>query len=465
MFHAPPSASIGSSSLPFVNELSPLFTCRRSICLRQNKSELVQTIMDTTPRLELPYIAAQQAQKHVTFNTALQALDLLVQPSVKSRTLTTPPGGPAEGDSYIVGTGATGGWAGKDADFATWIDGHWVFRSPANGWLSYVEATAEIAIHQSGSWAVMVSNGGSTVATFGINAAADLTNRLVSAADATLLTHDGTSHRAKINKAATADTASLLFQSNFTTHAEFGLTGDNNWHVKVSPNGSSWVEALVANQTTGALTAAAALTAPAFVLDAEAQFTLAAGVVSVALDSGDVLKYTRGGNVLALTIGAADRFTWSTAGFRPAADNAVGLGGSGLRWTSIWAANGTIQTSDETQKTDIEVSDLGLDFIRALRPVSYRWRIGGNEEVDGEYIARPGRRRHYGLIAQQVKAALDAAGVADFGGYVKTDTADPASEEGLRYDQFVAPLVAAVQRLATEAEALARRIEALEGKP
>ena len=58
--------------------------------------------MSATARLSLPYIAPQQAQKQVTFNAAMTALDLLVQPSVMSRTTTAPPGSPAEGDSYIV---------------------------------------------------------------------------------------------------------------------------------------------------------------------------------------------------------------------------------------------------------------------------------------------------------------------------------------------------------------------------
>ena len=51
--------------------------------------------MDATPRLNLPYIAPQQAQKQVTYNEAMRALDVLVHPVVKSRTIVTPPGSPA----------------------------------------------------------------------------------------------------------------------------------------------------------------------------------------------------------------------------------------------------------------------------------------------------------------------------------------------------------------------------------
>jgi hypothetical protein len=85
---------------------------------------------------------------------------------------------------------------------------------------------------------------------------------------------------------------------------------------------------------------------------------------------------------------------------------------------------------------------------------------GGEPNEDGnpatKTIPRPGTRTHYGLLAQDVKAALDKAGAGDFGGYIKTDLNNPESEEGLRYDQFIAPLIRAVQELSA-------RVEALEG--
>ena len=48
--------------------------------------------MTDTPNLTLPYIFASQAQKHVTHNEAIRTLDCLVQLSVESRALTSPPG-------------------------------------------------------------------------------------------------------------------------------------------------------------------------------------------------------------------------------------------------------------------------------------------------------------------------------------------------------------------------------------
>ncbi|HHS7808261.1 TPA: tail fiber domain-containing protein [Pseudomonas putida] len=91
----------------------------------------------------------------------------------------------------------------------------------------------------------------------------------------------------------------------------------------------------------------------------------------------------------------------------PAGDNVYTLGQSGARFASVWAANGTIQTSDERLKTDIEDSVLGLDFIRSLRPVSYRFISGGKvarEVVDGyETIDEP---VYEDVTTQQEKRSL-----------------------------------------------------------
>jgi hypothetical protein len=209
--------------------------------------------LSATARLNLPYIAPLQAQKQVTYNEAMAALDQLVQPAVLSRTTLAPPGSPDEGDAYIVAPSATGAWAGKDGKVACWLNGGWSFRTPADGWLAYVTDAAELAVCQSGTWDTFVTNGGAALAKLGINLAADLTNRLAVAADATLLSHDGTSHRLKLNKAAAGDTASLLLQDGHSGRAEIGLLGSDALHVKVSADGSSWTEVLRVDQATGQL--------------------------------------------------------------------------------------------------------------------------------------------------------------------------------------------------------------------
>jgi len=149
-------------------------------------------------------------------------------------------------------------------------------------------------------------------------------------------------------------------------------------------------------------------------------------------------------------------------------DNSASLGLSGFRWSAVWAANGTIQTSDQRTKTEIADAALGGDFIKSLRPVSYKWVEGGKRDTgerdeDGNYIYEsvPGDRTHWGFIAQEVKQAVDAAGI-DFGGWVLTDKNDPNSEQALRYDQFIAPLTKALQEAMERIEQLEAKVADLE---
>ncbi|UWQ14571.1 DUF2793 domain-containing protein [Aliiroseovarius sp. M344] len=200
---------------------------------------------DTSPILSLPLIQAAQAQKHVTHNEAVRILDILVQLSVTSANELNPPPAANEGDRYIVPAGATGDWAGQEKS-VTWLqDGSWQFIPPLDGWRADITGTAQQIRFDGTEW---VDTAGTTnnLDLVGVNTTADATNKLAVAADATLLSHNGTSHQVKINKANTGDTASLLFQSNWSGRAEFGLTGDDNFRVKTSADGSSWNEAIIA---------------------------------------------------------------------------------------------------------------------------------------------------------------------------------------------------------------------------
>ncbi len=79
---------------------------------------------------------------------------------------------------------------------------------------------------------------------FGVNTTADTTNKLAVKSAALLFDNIGNGVQAKLNKHASGDTASLLYQTNYSGRAELGLTGDDNLHIKVSPDGTTWFEAL-----------------------------------------------------------------------------------------------------------------------------------------------------------------------------------------------------------------------------
>jgi hypothetical protein len=205
--------------------------------------------MDATPNLELPMIMAAQAQKHVTHNEALRRLDVLVNTAILDRDLAAPPASPANGDCYIVASGATGAWAGHAAAIAAWQDGAWAFYPPAAGFVVWVADESALLVWSGTAWtAALAVNPAPLV---GVNAAADTTNRLSVSSPATLFNHAGAGHQLKVNKSATGQTASQLFQTAFSGRAEVGLTGDDNFHFKVSPDGTTWRDALVLVAATG----------------------------------------------------------------------------------------------------------------------------------------------------------------------------------------------------------------------
>ncbi|BBE72041.1 DUF2793 domain-containing protein [Oharaeibacter diazotrophicus] len=386
---------------------------------------------DTTDRLQLPRLAAAQAQKHVTHNDALAILDALVQLAVADRDLTAPPASPAAGERHLVAAGATGAWAGRAGEIAEYLDGAWRFHAPRAGWTAYVAAEGAAVVYDGTGWTAAAGEGaaailaklltvdgagsgldadrlggighatlaaasqarasiagGGTLAVsaagevswsaryvvgagrgaqfapagsfdvvcptsgtvtgvggaadrtatsagvalaafetlyfvppvggatagaadfrvcggsadfavpghwialarrdgesggvlfpggvrvglgesfaqaasttprprldrLGINAAADATNRLVAALSAALITDEGAGVQVKVNKTGAANTGALVFQTGFSGRAEFGLVGGDDFKLKVSPDGSTWTEALAVDRTAGTAT-------------------------------------------------------------------------------------------------------------------------------------------------------------------------------------------------------------------
>jgi hypothetical protein len=218
-------------------------------------------MQDQSSILSLPLIQPSQAQKHVTHNEALRILDVLVQLAVIDRDRTSPPDDPAPGDRHIVGTGATGSWSGADLRIAIWEEGGWGFLDPRPGWRAEVLSEARGLVFDGTGWVVRLPEL-DNLPGLGLNTSADATNRLAVAASATLLTHEGAGHQLKINKAIPTDTSSLLFQTGFSGRAEMGTAGNDDWSIKVSPDGIAWIEALRVEAATGRITGQAIQSSP-----------------------------------------------------------------------------------------------------------------------------------------------------------------------------------------------------------
>jgi len=111
--------------------------------------------MDATSNLSLPFIVAAQAQKHVTHNEALRALDAVVQLAVLDRDLAAPPGSPAEGARYIVGESPAGAWTGHAGSVAAFQDGAWAFYAPEEGWRAWVAGEGRLYVWTGGAWSLL----------------------------------------------------------------------------------------------------------------------------------------------------------------------------------------------------------------------------------------------------------------------------------------------------------------------
>jgi len=122
--------------------------------------------MSNSPHLQLPFLAAAQAQKHVSVNEALNALDAIVQLAVIEQNLAQPPASPGQGDRYIVAAGATGDWATHETQVASYNDGAWQFYQPQTGWIAWIEDEEKQYIFKNTMWqslnAVTSSSGATT---------------------------------------------------------------------------------------------------------------------------------------------------------------------------------------------------------------------------------------------------------------------------------------------------------------
>ena len=209
--------------------------------------------MESSPNLSLPYVMPAQAQKHVTHNETIDILDVALQLMVESASVQEPPVAPADGTRFVVPPAAAGVWTGKSGNIAVYSTGGWRFFPPAIGMRAWVRDSAQLYVYDQTGWAPLgaLATGDLSPDTVGIATSADATNRLAVASPGSLFTHDGGDHRMVLNKAAMADTASLIFQTGFSGRAEFGLASGDDFSVKVSPDGAIWREAMTLDRTTG----------------------------------------------------------------------------------------------------------------------------------------------------------------------------------------------------------------------
>lgn len=204
--------------------------------------------------LGLPLLAPSQAQKHVTINESILALDVLVGLRLQSvATLTVPPGAPDEGDCHIVANSATRGWMGQDGKIACWQDAAWRFRHPVEGLRAWRTDTGELVVYAGGEWKPILPSTPDQFDQIAVGTAPQPGIGLLAHTEAVLLTAPGDGEndiRLTLNKATPSSTAALLFQTGFSGRAEIGLTGGHDLAFKVSADGNQFDEAVTISADT-----------------------------------------------------------------------------------------------------------------------------------------------------------------------------------------------------------------------
>lgn len=110
----------------------------------------------THPNLGLTYNWALGDFYKTEMDANLVMLGAMTQLSVINRTLSAPPGSPAQGDRYIVAAAPTGAWATHADHIALWIGSAWVFYVPKKGTLAFIEAEDKISVFKT-AWSAGVA--------------------------------------------------------------------------------------------------------------------------------------------------------------------------------------------------------------------------------------------------------------------------------------------------------------------
>ena len=312
--------------------------------------------MPNSPNLGLPYIAANQAQKHVPHNDAIAMVDGIMQLSVVSRGLNAPPVSFVDGNRFLIGAAPTAEWLGQAGLIAFRNAGLWQFLVPRKGWAAWIEAENIFLIYDGANWLAppapqILQN----MALLGVNATADATNKVSVNSSALLFNNIGNGVQVKLNKNAAGDTASFLYQSGFSGRAEVGTTGDDSFHLKVSADGTTWKEALVVDPATGlARTIADPTTALGL---ATKQYVDASAGTSLPGGTAGQVQYKSGTSFGGFTV-SGDATLNTTTGALTLANGAVTLGKQANLAANSLIGNNTASAAAPVALTAAQVKSL-----------------------------------------------------------------------------------------------------------
>ena len=148
----------------------------------------------------------------------------------------------------------------------------------------------------------------------------------------------------------------------------------------------------------------------------------------------------------------------SPSGEISSGSNNVVLGNNNI--SNLYCADTSISSSDSRDKTDVTDFTKGLEWIEALRPVTYRWDrrtwYGTDEEPYGTPDGSKKRSRlHLGFLAQEALAVEQANGYGtNNDNSLILNLTDDGMSYGMKYERLVPILVNAIKELSTRVKAL-----------
>jgi uncharacterized coiled-coil protein SlyX len=134
---------------------------------------------------------------------------------------------------------------------------------------------------------------------------------------------------------------------------------------------------------------------------------------------------------------ATPKIDMSSTTLEPHTDGLMSLGRSGFRWSAVWAQNGTIQTSDETMKKNVQPLSYGLEEVLQMKPVSYEWK----EMVSGTSTNLGFLAQEMEMIVPEVVVRGDVASDND----VAEGKRSGGASLGMKYSELIPVLVNAIQ--------------------
>ena len=130
------------------------------------------------------------------------------------------------------------------------------------------------------------------------------------------------------------------------------------------------------------------------------------GTIDVGVSGTGVINASNNGYIVFQAQGNNSAIAYS-GGFYPGADNSKTLGIATARWSTVYAATASINTSDRNEKQDIEeLSDAEQRVAVAAKGLMRKFRWRDAVEAKGDAA-----RKHFGIIAQDLQAAFAAEGL------------------------------------------------------